>query len=100
MIVAKQVKAARVMLDLTQSDLAWGASLSIPTVQRMEASNGPVRGNSRNVWQLQKALEDAGIEFIDADKDRGPGVRLRRPDTPPKQPVPGPATARSQVPVA
>ena len=43
MIVAKQVKAARVMLDLTQSDLAWGASLSIPTVQRMEASNGPVR---------------------------------------------------------
>ena len=80
MIVAKQVKAARVMLDLTQSDLAWGASLSIPTIQRMEASNGPVRGNSRNVWQLQKALEEAGVEFIEATDDRGPGVRLRSPD--------------------
>ena len=88
MIVAKQVKAARVMLDLTQSDLAWGASLSIPTVQRMEASNGPVRGNSQNVWQLQKALEDAGVEFIDADSDKGPGVRLRSPDRPAKHTFP------------
>ena len=100
MIVAKQVKAARVMIDFSQDDLAHAAGLSIPTIQRMETSKGPVRGHAVNVWKLQKALEDAGIEFIDADKDRGPGVRLRRPDTPPKQPVPGPATARSQVPVA
>ena len=96
MVVAKQVKAARVMLDLTQSDLAYAAGLSIPTIQRMEASKGPVRGHAVNVWQLQKALEDAGIEFIDADKDRGPGVRLRCPDTPTKHTV----AARSQVPVA
>ncbi len=96
MIVAKQVKAARVMIGLTQSDLAWGASLSIPTVQRMEASNGPVRGNSRNVWQLQKALEDAGVEFIDATDDRGPGVRLRSPE----KPVPDSVPARAPVPAA
>ncbi len=100
MIVAKQVKAARVMIDFSQDDLAYAAGLSIPTIQRMETSKGPVRGHAVNVWKLQKALEDAGIEFIDADKDRGPGVRLRRPDTPPKQTVPGPATARAKVPVA
>ncbi len=91
MIVAKQVKAARVMLDLSQRELAWGASLSIPTIQRMEGSNGPVRGNAANVWKLQKALEESGIEFIEATDDRGPGVRLRRPETPVpdrKSPVP------------
>ena len=37
----------------------------------MEASYGPVRGNSRNVSQPQKALEDAGVEFLDATDDRG-----------------------------
>ncbi|MCH8111321.1 MAG: hypothetical protein IH905_05120 [Proteobacteria bacterium] len=45
----------------------------------MEASYGPVRGNSRKVSQPQKALEDAGVEFLDATDDRGPGVRLRSP---------------------
>lgn len=60
MIVAKQVKAARVLIDFSQDDLADAAKLSIPTVQRMEASKGPVRGNAVNVWQLQKALEGCG----------------------------------------
>ena len=93
MIVAKQVKAARVLLAMSQRYLAWRSDLSIPTIQRMEASDGPVRGNSQNVWKLQNALEEAGIEFIEATNGRGPGVRLRRPETPTKPAVPVPARA-------
>ncbi len=96
MILAKQVKAARVLINYSQKYLAMRSRLSVPTIQRMEASDGPVRGNSQNVWQLQKALEDAGIEFIDAYNGRGPGVRLCRDDTPTKPTVPVPA--RSPVP--
>ena len=37
-----------------------------------------VRGTAENVWKVQKALEDAGVIFIDED-DKGPGVRLKDP---------------------
>ena len=76
MLTAKQVKAARVLLDMDQKQLAAASGLSLPTIQRMEASKGSVRGNAENVWKLQKALEAAGVAFIEADGG-GPGVRLK-----------------------
>ncbi len=76
MLTAKQVKAARVLLDMDQKHLAAASGLSLPTIQRMEASKGSVRGNAENVWKLQKALEAAGVAFIEADGG-GPGVRLK-----------------------
>ena len=78
MLTAKQVKAARVLLDMDQKQLAAASELSLPTIQRMEASKGSVRGIAENVWKLQKALEDAGVAFIEADGG-GPGVRLKVP---------------------
>ncbi len=98
MIVAKQLKAARVMVNMSQKYLGMCSSLSAPTIQRMEASDGPVRGNAASVWKLRKALEEAGIEFIDATDDRGPGVRLRCPETPAKPTVSVPV--KSPVPAA
>ena len=44
----------------------------------MEARDGPIRGITDNVWKIQRALEDAGVAFID-ENGGGPGVRLRNP---------------------
>ncbi len=43
----------------------------------MEGSDGPLRGTAENVWKVQRALEDAGVIFID-ENDEGPGVRIRK----------------------
>ncbi len=76
MIIATQLRAARSLLKWDQKDLAEASGVSLPTIKRMEASKGEVRGTASNVWKVQSALEDAGIEFINGD---APGVRLRRP---------------------
>ena len=76
MLTAKQVRAARVLLDMDQMQLAAVSGLSLPMIQRMEASQSSVRGDAEDVWKLQKALEDAGVTFIEADGG-GPGVRLK-----------------------
>jgi hypothetical protein len=79
MITAVQIRAARVMLGLDQRMLADKAGLSLPTIQRMEASRGLVRGNVGSLTRVIAALESAGIEFI-ADGQSSPnggcGVRL------------------------
>ena len=77
MITAKQLRAARVFLEWDQRTLAANAGVSLPTIQRMEASGGPVRGYSGTVWKVQRALETAGINFISEGNGKGPGVQLR-----------------------
>jgi len=73
-ITAAQVRAARAMLKWSQQDLASASGVSPPTIKRMEAREGPIRGTTNNLWKVQRALEGAGVEFIDDD---APGVRLR-----------------------
>jgi hypothetical protein len=73
-ILARQLKAARALAQLDQQMLADRAGLSIPTIKRMEAGDGPVRGNYENVAAVVAALEAAGIEFTNGGQ---PGVRLR-----------------------
>jgi predicted transcriptional regulator len=77
MISAKQIKAARVFLDMDQRALAEQSALSLPTIQRMEKL-GVGRSSSDNALKVQRALESAGIEFI-AENGGGPGVRLKSP---------------------
>lgn len=74
-ITAKHVKSARLWLDWDQRTLAERAGVSLPTIQRMEGSNGAVRGNYETVEKVRAALETAGIEFLNSDS---PGVRLRK----------------------
>ncbi len=74
-IAAAQVRAARAMVKWSQQDLARASGVSLPTIKRMEGSDGPIRSITENVWKVQRALEAAGIEFTDDD---APGVRLRR----------------------
>ena len=76
MIIMAQLRGARGLLRWSQSDLAKASGLALSTIKRMESSGGPVRGIAENVWKVQRALEDAGIVFIDGNGG-GPGVRLR-----------------------
>jgi transcriptional regulator with XRE-family HTH domain len=82
MITAAQLRAARALLGVDQRELAQRCSLSLPTIQRMEASDGLVRGNVDSLMKLVDGLGAAGIELIGegmASKGGGRGVRLKEP---------------------
>jgi transcriptional regulator with XRE-family HTH domain len=80
MITSAQMRAARAMLGLDQKGLAELAGLSLPTIQRMEASGGQVRGIIDTLMKVVEALEGAGVELIGENAPsagNGRGVRLR-----------------------
>jgi transcriptional regulator with XRE-family HTH domain len=76
-VTGRQIAAARTMLGITQPDLAARSSISVPTLKRMEGSEGPASGMANNIAAVRAALEAAGIEFI-AENGGGTGVRLRK----------------------
>jgi transcriptional regulator with XRE-family HTH domain len=81
MITAAQLRASRAILGIDQSKLAEAAGLSVPTIQRMEASEGVIRGNVDSLMKLVAALDALGIELITdnaASQSGGRGVRLKR----------------------
>jgi transcriptional regulator with XRE-family HTH domain len=80
MITANQLRAARALLNVDQRQIAELADLSVPTIQRMEASDGVIRANVDSLMKLVSALETAGIELINPgvpSASGGRGVRLR-----------------------
>ena len=80
MISAAQLRASRALLGIDQRKLAELSGLSLPTIQRMEASDGLIRGNVDSLMKLAAALEAAGIELIAENaisNSGGRGVRLR-----------------------
>lgn len=82
MITAGQMRAARALLGLDQRGLAELSGLSLPTIQRMEASDGVIRGNVDSLMKLVGALSAGGIELIDdgaPSRSGGRGVRLAAP---------------------
>jgi transcriptional regulator with XRE-family HTH domain len=80
MISAAQLRAARALAGLDQKRLAELSGLSVPTIQRMEASEGVIRGNVDSLMKLIAALDAAGVELIAegaATTSGGRGVRLK-----------------------
>ena len=80
MISAAQLRAARALLGIDQRTLAGMAGVSLPTIQRMEASDGNVRGVIDTLTKVVRALDLAGVELIgneQASQGRGRGVRLK-----------------------
>lgn len=75
-ITTRQAKAARALLAWSQEDLAQASGVSIPTVKRLEAEDGPLGGRADTGTKLQAALEAAGIEFI-PENGGGAGIRFR-----------------------
>ena len=81
MITAAQLRAARALLGIDQKKLAELSGVSLPTIQRMEASDGNVRGVIETLTKVVEALHDAGVELIGENarsEGGGRGVRLRR----------------------
>ncbi|HEY0125289.1 MAG TPA: helix-turn-helix transcriptional regulator [Rhizobium sp.] len=72
----RQLAAARTLLGKTQAEIANAARISVPTLKRMEASEGGVSGMTNNVSAVVQALLDMGVLFIPSNGN-GPGVRLR-----------------------
>jgi len=80
MLTAAQLRAARALIGMDQRSLAGASGLSLPTIQRMEASEGVIRGNVDSLMKLIAALQSAGVELISegAISERGGrGVRLK-----------------------
>lgn len=85
MLTPNQLRAARALLGIDQRTLAELAGVSVPTIQRMEASDGYVRGVVDTLTKVIAALEREGIELIREDSvstGGGRGVRLRDPTKP------------------
>lgn len=81
MLTAAQLKAARALVGMQQKTLAQVSGLSLPTIQRMEASNGIIRGVIESLMKVMAGLEAAGVEFINegaTSSGGGRGVRLRK----------------------
>ena len=74
----RQLKAARTLIGWSQEELASAAGISLPTIKRLEASEGLLGGRETTAQKIGTALERAGIEFIH-ENGGGPGVRLRKP---------------------
>jgi transcriptional regulator with XRE-family HTH domain len=80
MIIAAQMRAARALLGMDQRQLADAAGVSLPTIQRMEGSEGQVRGNVDSLVKVVEALDRAGVELIAegaVSADGGRGVRFK-----------------------
>jgi transcriptional regulator with XRE-family HTH domain len=81
MITAGQLRAARALLGIDQKALAERSGLSVPTIQRMEASEDVIRGNVDSLMKLIAALDASGIVLLGdgaASDGGGRGVRLKR----------------------
>jgi transcriptional regulator with XRE-family HTH domain len=105
LITAAQLRAARALLGLDQRALAHASRLSLPTIQRMEASEGVIRGTVDSFMKLVAALEAAGVELInegDTSAAGGRGVRLRQAGAAKRARVPArtrrPSVRRVQAP--
>lgn len=107
MLVPAQLRAARALLDIDQRTLAELAGVSLPTIQRMEASEGYVRCVVDTLTKVIRALELAGVELISENSPSpsgGRGVRFKDPALPRHAPSPardrtrsGPRSARLPV---
>jgi predicted transcriptional regulator len=82
LITAAQIRAARALLDVDQRQLAEWSKVSLPTIQRMEACQGTVRGSVDTLTKVVEAFDRAGVELIGDNaisRDGGRGVRFKRP---------------------
>jgi transcriptional regulator with XRE-family HTH domain len=86
-ITGAQLRAARALLKWSAKEAAERSGVALTTVQRLEQSDGPASGRAQTHFDLQRAFESAGVEFIGTPDDK-PGVRLVKPGKPAKARTP------------
>jgi transcriptional regulator with XRE-family HTH domain len=77
-ISSAQLRAARALLRWSALDLAKASKVGVATIRRVETLDGEIPVTSANEAAIRKALEAAGVEFID-ENGGGVGVRMRKP---------------------
>ncbi len=77
-LTSAQIRAARALVRWSAEDLARHSTVSVTTIRRAELMPSATALTRANDQAIRRALEEGGVEFIDADKG-GPGVRLRAP---------------------
>ena len=77
-MTGEQIRAARALIGWKAADLASASGVSMPTIQRLDATRGPVSGRYETVEAIRVALEAEGVQFIaSGDVATGSGVALR-----------------------
>ena len=76
-LTSAQIRAARSLIRWSAEDLAVRSSLSVATIRRAELTDGETSMTAANDLAVRRALEAAGVEFID-ENGGGPGVRLKK----------------------
>src|SRR5262245_40419024 len=85
-VSSAQLRAARALLRWSALDLAKASKVGVATIRRVEVVDGEIPVTLPNEAALRRALEAAGVEFIDQNGG-GPGVRLREPETSKKKKI-------------
>src|SRR6266566_1923831 len=83
-LTSAQIRAARALIRWRVQDLARESAVGVATIHRAELVDGQSSMTVANDLAIRRALEAAGVEFIDGN-DAGPGVRLRAPERPKPQ---------------
>jgi transcriptional regulator with XRE-family HTH domain len=76
-LTSAQIRAARALIRWSAEDLARATQLSVTTIRRAELTEEETSMTMANNLAVRRALEAAGVEFID-ENGGGPGVRLRK----------------------
>jgi transcriptional regulator with XRE-family HTH domain len=77
-LTSAQIRSARALIRWRAQDLARESSVGVATIRRAELANEATTLTAANDLAIRRALEAAGIEFID-ENGGGPGVRLKKP---------------------
>jgi hypothetical protein len=77
-LTSAQIRAGRALLRWSADELAEACALGINTIRRAELTESQTSLTAANDLAVRRALEDAGVEFID-ENGGGPGVRLKKP---------------------
>jgi predicted transcriptional regulator len=76
-LTSEQIRAARMLLRWEQRELASASCVSLPTIKRLETQPGAVSANQSTLASIQRAFEQAGVQFI-PENGGGAGVRLKK----------------------
>ena len=77
-LTSAQIRAARALIRWSAEDLARESALGVATIRRAELRDNETKLTAANDLAIRRALEAAGVEFIDGSEKEGPGVRLKK----------------------